>query len=358
MSRQGSLTAMGGSAWSDGYEAWKRLRRWHERGTADGDAALDALSDIGALRRLLDQAELSAVRAARGRAKSWAEIATRLGVTRQSAWERWRDLDDIRPATEEVATGLWQATEEAATELVAAALDGPLVVVPDVTGLEWETARRVLASARLVAVSADPDGPPLRRRPTAGSSSSRSRGRASGWSRGRRCRLWLGRGPGDAGVREPLHPRPTPRATGGAIDETTGRRSRRRGFGAEAARGWAARRAAVSGGRRFPQRDDVDARGYCHPSRPGGAEELEQRGRVEVEHRRLGDQPVAHLVDAHDGRVEPPLTVARAVPPAHGDMARRVGDEHFAQVVDDRGLEAPPRLPERHRVRVRPSRPW
>ena len=79
MPRQGSLTAMGGSAWSDGYEAWKRLRRWHERGTADGDAALDALSDIGALRRLLDQAELSAVRAARGRAKSWAEIATRLG---------------------------------------------------------------------------------------------------------------------------------------------------------------------------------------------------------------------------------------------------------------------------------------
>ena len=46
------------------------------------------------MRRLLDQAELAAVRAARGRAKTWAEIATRLGVTRQSAWERWRDLDD------------------------------------------------------------------------------------------------------------------------------------------------------------------------------------------------------------------------------------------------------------------------
>ncbi len=220
MPRQGSLTAMDGSAWSDGYEAWKRLRRWHERGTADGDAALDALSDIGALRRLLDQAELSAVRAARGRAKSWAEIATRLGVTRQSAWERWRDLDDVRPATEEVATGLWQATEEAATELVAAALDGPLVVVPDVTGLEWETARRVLASARLVAVSADPDGPPqatdgrivVEQKPGAGE---RVEPRSA-------VRLWLGRGPGDAGVREPLHPRPTPRATGGAIDETTG----------------------------------------------------------------------------------------------------------------------------------------
>jgi hypothetical protein len=214
---------MGGLAWSDGYEAWRRLRRWHERGTADGDAALDALSDIGTLRRLLDQAELSAVRAARGRAKSWAEIATRLGVTRQSAWERWRDVDDP-PArrslsAEEVAAGLREAAEGAATELMAAALDGPesLVVVPDVVGLEWDTARRVLASARLVAVSADPDGPPpggvvVEQKPGAGE---RVEPRSS-------VRLWLGRGPGDAGVREPLHPRPTPRATGGAIDETTG----------------------------------------------------------------------------------------------------------------------------------------
>jgi len=215
---------MGGLRWSDGYEAWKRLRRWHERGTADGDAALDALSDIGALRRLLDQAELSAVRAARGRAKSWAEIATRLGVTRQSAWERWRDLDDVRPATEEVATGLWQATEEAATDLVAAALDGPLVVVPDVTGLEWETARRVLASARLVAVSADPDGPPLLAQATDGRIVVEQKPGAGERVEPRSAvRLWLGRGPGDAGVREPLHPRPTPRATtGGAIDEVTG----------------------------------------------------------------------------------------------------------------------------------------
>ena len=214
---------MGGLRWSDGYEAWKRLRRWHERGTADGDAALDALSDVGALRRLLDQAELSAVRAARGRAKSWAEIATRLGVTRQSAWERWRDLDDVRPATEEVATGLWQATEEAATDLVAAALDGPLVVVPDVTGLEWETARRVLASARLVAVSADPDGPPLLAQATDGRIVVEQKPGAGERVEPRSAvRLWLGRGPGDAGVREPLHPRPTPRATGGAIDEVTG----------------------------------------------------------------------------------------------------------------------------------------
>jgi PASTA domain len=225
---------MDGLRWSDGFEAWKRLRRWHERGTVDGDPALDALSDIGALRRLLDQAELSAVRAARDRAKSWAEIATRLGVTRQSAWERWRDLDDSPPparpssrlSAEEVAAGLRDAAEGAAAELMAAALDGPesLVVVPDVVGLEWDTARRVLASARLVAVSADPDGPPLPALATGGEIVVEQKpGAGEQAELGSSVRLWLGRGPGDAGVREPLHPRPTPRATGGAIDETTGK---------------------------------------------------------------------------------------------------------------------------------------
>jgi hypothetical protein len=54
---------------------------------------------------MLDQAESAAVRAAGLHGKPWAEIATQLGVTRQSAWERWRDLDDAprptpRPARE------------------------------------------------------------------------------------------------------------------------------------------------------------------------------------------------------------------------------------------------------------------
>ncbi len=217
---------MDGLRWPDGYEAWKRLRRWHERGTADSDAALDALSDIGALRRLLDQAELAAVRTARARAKSWAEIATRLGVTRQSAWERWRDLDDTKPSTSDERK---EAVTEAATELMEAALDGPgehgpqVVVVPDVVGLEWDTARRVLASAWLVALSADPDGPPLSA--AAGGQIVVDQKPAAGErvERGSSVRLWLGRGPGSAGVREPLHPRPTPRATGGAIDEATGK---------------------------------------------------------------------------------------------------------------------------------------
>ena len=75
-------------AWEQARQAWRRLAADSERqGDDDG---LDALSDIGVVRRMLDQAELAAVRAARAHGKSWAEIATHLGVTRQSAWERWR----------------------------------------------------------------------------------------------------------------------------------------------------------------------------------------------------------------------------------------------------------------------------
>src|SRR6476659_5254166 len=85
--------------WQDGRRAWKRLSGWQDDSASaghpdDGDAALAALTDVGAVHRILDQFELIAVRTARRHGKSWAEIATRLGVTRQSAWERWRDLDE------------------------------------------------------------------------------------------------------------------------------------------------------------------------------------------------------------------------------------------------------------------------
>src|ERR1700752_2421511 len=79
-------------AWEQAQQAWRRLAA--NSGRPRDDDGLDALSDIGVVRRMLDQAELAAVRAARVHGKSWAEIATQLGVTRQSAWERWRDLDD------------------------------------------------------------------------------------------------------------------------------------------------------------------------------------------------------------------------------------------------------------------------
>jgi hypothetical protein len=41
--------------------------------------------------------ELKLVKVARARGVSWAEIATPLGVSKQSAWEKWRELDD-KPA--------------------------------------------------------------------------------------------------------------------------------------------------------------------------------------------------------------------------------------------------------------------
>ncbi|HEY0813022.1 MAG TPA: PASTA domain-containing protein [Pseudonocardia sp.] len=218
---------MDGMRWPEGFEAWQRLRGWHERSSADGAAALEALSDIGVVRRLLDQTELAAVRAARGNAKSWAEIATRLGVTRQSAWERWRDLDD-EPRGEDVRGDVVsgrlvdEIKADAARELTTSRR-GALVVVPDVTGLEWETAHRVLRAARLVAVSADPDGPPIPVLQSNGSVVVEQKP-APGERRepGSPVTLWFGRGPGSAGVREPLRPRPSPRSTGGAVDEQTG----------------------------------------------------------------------------------------------------------------------------------------
>ncbi|PVG82843.1 hypothetical protein DDE18_10830 [Nocardioides gansuensis] len=76
---------------------------------------MQALGDIRLMRELLDQAELGAVRAARAGGRSWAEIAAVLGVTRQSAWERWRDLAD----REQPRTTLEPEDVEALLDLVA-----------------------------------------------------------------------------------------------------------------------------------------------------------------------------------------------------------------------------------------------
>lgn len=183
------------------------------RGRSSGGDALDRLSDVGTVRRLLDQAELEAVRAARGARKSWAEIATRLGVSRQSAWERWRDLDDEpRPAA--------SATSGAAERLVT---ERAAVTVPDVVGMSWPVAHHRLLEERLHAITADPDlqlflGPEagdfevVEQKPASGE-------RVAPYSP---VTLWLRRGPGSAGMLAPLEPPPTPRARRGAIDEQTG----------------------------------------------------------------------------------------------------------------------------------------
>jgi hypothetical protein len=198
--------------WDDGVAAWRRL----VGRSRTGEDALDALSDVGLIRRSLDQAELDAVRDARRAGKSWAEIATRLGMTRQSAWERWRELDE-EPAPQ---AALEPATGEAAEQGVPGRTT---VIVPDVVGMSWVGARHRLLEERLHAVSADltllpflgpeaADYQVVEQKPVAGD-------RVASASP---VTLWLHRGPGSAGVRAPLKNPPDPWVRRGAVDEETG----------------------------------------------------------------------------------------------------------------------------------------
>jgi len=211
------------------------LKGWHQGApsavpgrAADGESALDALADVGQIRRLLDQAELVAVRTARRHGKSWAEIATRLGVTRQSAWERWRDLDEADGgstqgrASDDVVPDVTAASvvDRAARavarsdEIERAAMERrrrSSMIVPNVVGMSWDDARHALLDAGLIAVGPDPDGPPVT---------------ALGWPDavvtdqspesgakvpvGTTVTLWIERG-GGSGVREPRRPLPRPR---------------------------------------------------------------------------------------------------------------------------------------------------
>lgn len=200
--------------WEEGRKAWKRLTHWDQYGLGQepsgdvGDDAVAALSDISAMRRQLDRAEFTAVRRARRSNRSWAEIATVLGITRQSAWERWRDVDADESTSDPLA--------DVASELVLSATArerrrAATVVVPRLIGMRWDEARHQLEQLGLNGVRSDPDGPPLA---------------ALGWPNtvvtdqspesGARVpthttvTLWLERGDGSAGDREPLRPKPTP----------------------------------------------------------------------------------------------------------------------------------------------------
>ena len=54
---------------------------------------LYTLSCIRDVRAKIDANELQTVRMARESGLSWTEIATALGVSRQAAWERLREMD-------------------------------------------------------------------------------------------------------------------------------------------------------------------------------------------------------------------------------------------------------------------------
>ena len=73
---------------NDEYASFvRRVIRAHVRRVAAGD--VDALADMTRLATDLDEAISQAVTGLRGAGYSWAEIATRLGVTRQAAQQRW-----------------------------------------------------------------------------------------------------------------------------------------------------------------------------------------------------------------------------------------------------------------------------
>jgi DNA invertase Pin-like site-specific DNA recombinase len=55
---------------------------------------LTTLKAVKEIRSKCDMTEMATVREARKIGVSWTEIAETLSVTRQSAWERWRELDE------------------------------------------------------------------------------------------------------------------------------------------------------------------------------------------------------------------------------------------------------------------------
>jgi hypothetical protein len=220
----------GRGPWREGRRAWERLASWYPDGGPvphdDGEHdPLAALSDVGLVRRLLDETELEAVRSARRRGRSWAEIATKLGVSRQAAWERWRDLDTEPPPAGSVPDerpDVSTAPDAVLSRAARAARRGSTVTVPHVIGMTVDDARRLLAETGLLAVSADPDGPP----PAALALdlkvvSDQSPESGARVRTGSPVRLWTERG-GGSGVREPRRPRPNPLREREVPDEALG----------------------------------------------------------------------------------------------------------------------------------------
>jgi hypothetical protein len=85
---QDSLTAM--ARWGGGPETYRALNGPRSRTKPE---VLQTFASIRNVRAKVDRSELITVRAARQLDMSWTEIAMALGVTRQAAWERFREMD-------------------------------------------------------------------------------------------------------------------------------------------------------------------------------------------------------------------------------------------------------------------------
>lgn len=164
---------------------------------------MEELAGIRETRQRLDERELAAVRVARQAGRSWAEIATMLGITRQSAWERWNELevqpDDALDAAASAITSSARGTRRAAT-----------IKVPELIGMTMAEASRRLERLGLrgLPVEVDPD---LRDDMLALLVRAQAPEAGARLAPGSPVRLWLGgTGEGGSGVREPR--RPTPRS--------------------------------------------------------------------------------------------------------------------------------------------------
>jgi hypothetical protein len=79
---------------NDEYAAFlRRVIRAYSRRIAVGD--IEAITDMAALAGHLDQAIRDAITGLRHQGYSWADIALRLGITRQGAQQRWANREDL-----------------------------------------------------------------------------------------------------------------------------------------------------------------------------------------------------------------------------------------------------------------------
>ena len=76
--------------WGGGPETYRALNGPR---SPEKHEVLYTLQSIRNVRAKVDRSELETVRIARGLGLTWTEIATALGVTRQSAWERLHEMD-------------------------------------------------------------------------------------------------------------------------------------------------------------------------------------------------------------------------------------------------------------------------
>ena len=78
---------------NDEYAAFlRRVIRAYSRRVADGD--IEAITVMNRLAADLEEATRQAITGLRGFGYSWADIAMRLGITRQGAQQRWADRKD------------------------------------------------------------------------------------------------------------------------------------------------------------------------------------------------------------------------------------------------------------------------